>query len=90
MISHHYVGNSDVHRCDVLFDDHNFHGDYHYNHGDYHYNHGDVRIDYDVNDDVCIPDDGVTHYVDSQNDESMHSYHRLTVVLILHVALAVR
>ncbi|PSW64814.1 hypothetical protein C0W88_13980 [Photobacterium leiognathi subsp. mandapamensis] len=76
MISHHYVGNSDVHRCDVLFDDHNF--------------HGDVRIDYDVNDGVCIPDDGVTLDVDSQNDESTYSYHRLTVVLTLHVALAVR
>lgn len=83
MLSHHYVGNSDVHRCDVLFDDHNFHGDY-------HYNHGDVRIDYDVNDDVCIPDDGVTLDVDSQNDESTYSYHRLTVVLTQHVALAVR
>ncbi|WP_318484657.1 hypothetical protein [Photobacterium leiognathi] len=83
MISHHYVGNSDVHRCDVLFDAHIFHGDY-------HYNHGDVRIDYDVNDDVCIPDDGVTHDVDNQNDESMHSYHRLTVVLTQHAALAVR
>ncbi|WP_318470459.1 hypothetical protein [Photobacterium leiognathi] len=82
MISHHYVGNSNVHRCDALFDDRNFHGDY-------HYNHGDVRIDYDVND-VYIPYDRVTHDVDSQNDESTYSYHRLTVVLTLHVALAMR